>query len=363
MRIRTWSAVLLALAVATSSCSENEVAGPTLRGAFRTASIDAPDAGSTVVISQVYGGGGNSGAVLKNDFVELHNRGSETVSLVGWSVQYASSSGTFSTSNSTTISQGSIAPGGYFLVQESAGAAGTTSLPTPDASGGILMSATGGKVALVSSTNALACTTGAPTCTAADLMDLVGYGSAAGFEGSAATPALSNTTAALRGGNGCTDTNNNGADFTTGTPAPRNSASTPVSCTVQPPAEVDHVTVSPAEATIPTGGTQAFTAKAFDVANNQVTGVFTWSLDPASSTVASIDPSTGVATALAVGDVGIVATANGKSATATFHVTAPVTLPDTRFSEIHWSTRRHRRLSSSSRTKARSRLPMVPQSV
>jgi DNA/RNA endonuclease G (NUC1) len=300
------------------------------------ASIDAPDAGSTVVISQVYGGGGNSGATWKNDFVELHNRGSETVSLVGWSVQYASSAGTFSTSNLTTITEGSIAPGGYFLVQESAGAAGTTSLPTPDAAGGILMSATGGKVALVSNSNALTCTTGAPTCTVAELKDLVGYGSAAGFEGSAATPALTNTTAALRGANGCTDTNNNAADFTTGAPAPRNSASTAVSCSVQPPAEIDHIVVSPAEATVPVGGTQAFTAKAFDAANNQVTGAFTWALDPASSGVASIDPSTGVATTLAVGDVGIVATASGKTGTATFHVTPAVALPAIRFSEIHY---------------------------
>jgi DNA/RNA endonuclease G (NUC1) len=336
MRIRTLSAALAALALVASSCSENNPAGPTVRGVFRTESITGPDAGSTVVISQVYGGGGNAGATLKNDFVELHNRGSEVVSLVGWSVQYASSTGAFSTSNLTSITQGSIAPGGYFLVQESAGTGGTVSLPTPDASGGIAMSGTGGKVALVNNSSALTCTTGAPTCTSAALMDLVGYGNATGFEGSAATPALTNTTAALRGGNGCTDTNNNGADFTTGSPAPRNSASTAVSCTVVAPAEVDHVTVSPTEATVQMGGTLAFTAKAFDVANNQVTGAFTWSLDPASSAVASIDPSTGVATALTVGDVGIIATTSGKADTATLHVTAAAVLPETRFSEIHY---------------------------
>src|SRR3546814_7952029 len=33
-----------------------------------------------VVISQVYGGGGNSGATLKSDFIELQNHGSDTVS-------------------------------------------------------------------------------------------------------------------------------------------------------------------------------------------------------------------------------------------------------------------------------------------
>jgi len=46
------------------------------------------------VISQIYGGGGNSGATFTNDFVELFNPGSQPVSVAGWSVQYASSVGT-----------------------------------------------------------------------------------------------------------------------------------------------------------------------------------------------------------------------------------------------------------------------------
>ena len=32
-----------------------------------------------VVISQIYGGGGNAGASLKNDFIELFNRGIQRV--------------------------------------------------------------------------------------------------------------------------------------------------------------------------------------------------------------------------------------------------------------------------------------------
>lgn len=43
-----------------------------------------------VVISQVHGGGGNSGAVYKQDFIELFNKGTTAVSIAGWSVQYAS---------------------------------------------------------------------------------------------------------------------------------------------------------------------------------------------------------------------------------------------------------------------------------
>ena len=54
------------------------------------ASAASPD----IVISQVYGGGGNAGATLKNDFIELYNRGTESVPVTGWSVQYAAAGGT-----------------------------------------------------------------------------------------------------------------------------------------------------------------------------------------------------------------------------------------------------------------------------
>src|SRR5512137_2848612 len=102
---------------------------------------------SDIVISQVYGGGGNSGATYKNDFIELYNRGTTSVSLSGWSVQYASSSGTsWSKTNLTSVT---LAPGQYYLIQEAAGAGGTVSLPTPDTKGTLAMSATGAKVALV----------------------------------------------------------------------------------------------------------------------------------------------------------------------------------------------------------------------
>src|SRR5258708_26192065 len=106
---------------------------------------------STIVISQVYGGGGNTGATLKNDFIELFNKGTSPVNVTGWTVQYASATGSFSSSNLTTLN-GTILPGHYYLVQEAAGAGGTTNLPTPDATGAIAMSATTGKVALANNT-------------------------------------------------------------------------------------------------------------------------------------------------------------------------------------------------------------------
>src|SRR5207244_3900809 len=68
-----------------------------------------------VVISQVYGGGGNSGATYKNDFIELYNKGTASVDLSTYAVQYASASG--STWQETTLT-GSFAAGHYYLSQE-----------------------------------------------------------------------------------------------------------------------------------------------------------------------------------------------------------------------------------------------------
>src|SRR5262245_12716969 len=80
---------------------------------------------STITISQIYGGGGNSGATFKNDFIELYNLGAATVDLTGWSVQYASAAGS---TWSVTPLNGTLAPGQYYLIQEAQGAGGTTNL-------------------------------------------------------------------------------------------------------------------------------------------------------------------------------------------------------------------------------------------
>jgi hypothetical protein len=178
---------------------------------------------STVVISQVYGGGGNSGATLKNDFIEIFNRSGSPVNITGWSVQYASATGT---SWQVTTLSGTLQPGQYYLIQEAVGAGGTQNLPTPDASGNIAMSALSGKVALMKNNTALTVTSPIGN---ANYADFVGFGTANASE-TLATPQLSNTTAALRNTNGCTDTDNNSADFTVGAPAPRNTAFALNSC-------------------------------------------------------------------------------------------------------------------------------------
>src|SRR5688500_11534521 len=180
-----------------------------------------------VVISQVYGGGGNSGATLKNDFIEIFNRGTTTVDLSGWSIQYASTNG--STWQRTNLS-GLISAGQYYLIQQAQGAGGTVNLPTPDVIGTIPMAAGAGKVVLLN-TN-LTITSGTVCPSGVNVQDIVGYGTGTNcFEGSGPTATLTNTTSALRGASGCTDNNNNSVDFATGTPNPRNTSSSLNPCT------------------------------------------------------------------------------------------------------------------------------------
>jgi predicted extracellular nuclease len=188
--------------------------------------------GTGIVVSQVYGGGGNSGAPYTHDFVELFNPADTPVLLDGLSIQYASATGTGNFGANTgqlTELSGTIQPHRYFLVQEFSTAAVGASLPAPDGTDAtaINMSGTAGKVALVTGITTLGCNGGSTACDGAAqarIIDLVGYGSANFFEGSAAAPTLSNTTSAQRNNGGCDDTNQNAADFTAAATAPRNSS-------------------------------------------------------------------------------------------------------------------------------------------
>jgi uncharacterized protein len=199
-------------------------------------------AAGDLVISQVYGAGGNSGAVLQNDYVELFNRGSVDAPLGGLSIQYASATGTGAFGANTaaiTPLSGTLAPGRYLLVREAGGAAGGPVGTDIDDSTPIAMAAGAGKVALVSSTSSLGCNGGSTPCNAAQLaqiLDLVGYGTGASganfFEGSGPAPTISGTLADFRAGAGCTDTDSNAADFSTAAPAPRSLATAAHPCDV-----------------------------------------------------------------------------------------------------------------------------------
>ncbi|WP_235866326.1 ExeM/NucH family extracellular endonuclease [Serinibacter arcticus] len=177
-----------------------------------------------VVINEIYGAGGNNGAVLNQDFVELRNTSNAPVDLSGWSVQYASAAGT-NWSGQIPLT-GTIAAGGYFLVGGASGANGAP-IPTPNSVNlGVNFSGTTGNIALVQGqTSALTCA--AAACAAvSNVVDIVGFGAGAAFTGSVA-PAPSTTTSISRDAAG-TNTINNGADFTAGTPTPTAGSTVPV---------------------------------------------------------------------------------------------------------------------------------------
>jgi hypothetical protein len=188
---------------------------------------------ANLLISQVYGGGNNSGATYRNDFIELFNRGTTTIdfAVTPYSVQYASATANFTT-NKTDIIVGLLLPGHYFLIQEAGGTTNGVELPTPDISdGSINLSATAGKVALVLGTTSL---TGSGCPFGVTVVDLLGYGATANCSETAPV-VVSSTNANARSvirTNSCIDTNNNSADYSQPTTAPvaRNTASPSIIC-------------------------------------------------------------------------------------------------------------------------------------
>jgi len=360
MRIRTWSAALIAVALTATSCSENGIVSPG-KSAPARARLDVPGASAMVVISQVYGGGGNSGATWQSDYVELFNAGTATQDLTGWSIQYTSATGVGAfgaagVNTAPTVLAGTIAPGQYYLVKESSNAAVGAVLPTADATGTITMAAGAGKVALVNQIASLGCNGGSSPCDPITqlphIIDLVGYGNTSGtslanfFEGAGPAPLISATLADFRAGHGCTDTNNNASDFSTAIPAPRNSSTPLAPCLV---------TIGPLDSVVVTGGsisvgaTITLTAEMRDADKHIITdpaATLTWaSADETSAHVESTAGNTATIRGLKPGgpfEITVTATSNGITKTAipspTVTVTAGGTIvPSTTLvSEIHY---------------------------
>ena len=173
-------------------------------------------AGSTgLVIKEVYGAGGNTGATYNADFVELYNPQGTAQSMNGLSVQYRSAGG--GVGGTQALPNKSVPPGGYFLIQMSSTGSFGAPLPAVDlvATSPIAMAAGGGQVILgTASTYGTGNLAGAPTVT-----DMVGQSAATSFETTAASVAGNATNSLNRAGNGA-DTNSNIADFSLAAPSP-----------------------------------------------------------------------------------------------------------------------------------------------
>ena len=179
---------------------------------------EANPAGTGLVISEVYGGGGNSGAVYAHDFVELYNPTAAPIALSGLSLQYRSASGGVGGTQSLA---GSVPAHGFWLVQEAAGSnTSLPSLPTPDASGSLALSGTGGQVLLIDGSSF---TGSGDVAGNAALVDMLGWGSSTTtYEGTAPAAGTTNATSVARAASEA-DTDSNAADFTVGAPTPQNS--------------------------------------------------------------------------------------------------------------------------------------------
>src|SRR6185503_15780262 len=238
--------------VNTSSRIIATIANPVALASETTSSLMTapmqPAAAGDIVFSQIYASGGNPGSTFQNNFIEVFNKTANVVDISGWRFYITDATGPFNQAISFVSTRGiGIGAGRYLLIQFGPPSANGAPLPTPDfivPSDPIIVPgfppippvnlSPSGKVFLIpSSTNLFGTTCPLPN---SEIVDFVGYGSTANcFEGGGPAPTLSSTTAALRQTNGCTDTDNNNADFLAGVPNPRNSGSTPNFCSTAPP--------------------------------------------------------------------------------------------------------------------------------
>ncbi len=190
--------------------------------------IAAQTADPNIRISQIYTRGGTAGATFQNDYVELFNRGNVDVDVSGWSLNISNYTGTppsFQMSVSTIRLFSSsgiiISPGKHLLIKFGGGGAHGQPTPFDINLNPFPLSDTGGQIALLGKDKTLAhfyCPA-APDLTGA-VVDYVGFGPAICYEGTATlSPPPDQAMTRINGG--CTDNNDNLADFSLATPNPR----------------------------------------------------------------------------------------------------------------------------------------------
>ena len=257
------------------SANYSEVQG-TNPGQLIHADLERVQVSTTLVISQVYGGGGATSGTptYTNDYVEIKNISSSPQSLDTLSLYYGAATGNFASAagNAFALPNVTLNPGQYYLVQT--GTVGTVGAPlpvTPDATTtNMNMSATNGKVALATSGLAInTCGSAATPCSPAQLALLVdwvaygaaGNGTAGNGEGGTSVnngASLTNVQGGVRKTAGCTDTDDNNLDFDVVTaPVPRNTSTT-TSCggptPTASPTPTNTFTATNTATNTPTGG-------------------------------------------------------------------------------------------------------------
>lgn len=157
----------------------------------------ANPAGTNLVISEVYGAGGNTGAPYNADFVELFNPTGAPVELLGDYLVYRSSTGS---PGGAVALRGTVPAGGTFLVRMSGtGANGAVVTADQVASPAVSMAAGGGQVFLTD--NGRPVSVSGNVAGKSGIVDMVGLDGATTFEkasGPVATAASSVQRPALR---------------------------------------------------------------------------------------------------------------------------------------------------------------------
>jgi 5'-nucleotidase len=189
-------------------------------GALLGPAAHANTAGTGLVISEVYGAGGNSGATYNADYVELYNPPDAAISVANDYIHYRSAAG--GSGGTPAQLTGSVPAHGHYLIQM--GAASTTQgipLPAPDAGPfGFQLAAAGGQVFLLDSPTPIA--TSGDMAGVAHVVDMVGVSGATSFEHAAATVVASTTNSVQRSATGA-DTDDNSADFSAHAADPQDS--------------------------------------------------------------------------------------------------------------------------------------------
>lgn len=169
----------------------------------------------TVVISEVYGGGGAVNSSYKNDYIQLFNFSSSPVDLSGYTLQIASGANdSWSVGNLSGI----IPANHWFLIKGKGDGPSGADLPVADFTGDFDIKPESGKIALVNSGNALTADCATP---GENVVDFIGYGKDADCSETSPAPAHTAVLATSRI-NFATDANNNAGDFTVFPPNPRN---------------------------------------------------------------------------------------------------------------------------------------------
>ena len=314
MRIRTWSAALVALAFVGSSCSDNDLAGP--RRIDPSTRAFATLAGSAAVLPAVR-------------ISEFHYDNASTD--VDEKVEISGPAGTNLTGWQLVLYNGAVASRAPYT---------TTSLKDL-----VIPSTCGSRGVIVISYPANGIQNGDPDGMAlvrpnGNVVEFISYGGsfvaasgpAVGMKSTdigikeAGTEPAAPVSSLQLGGDGVWT--KNAAHVNTFGTCNDDGAISPAA------EEVASIVVSPQTATINAGGSQLFAATAFDADNAPILDAeFTWSVSPTTATVNS----NGFVTALQSGDFQVTATAaNGVSGSATLRANVAAPLPATRFSEIHY---------------------------